>query len=85
MQRGSVVQSRRKEGPDVWQFRWSEKDRDGHTRQPRAQLDPAVTRRTRRHVANYLLFEVQSGRRLDRYELSRTLADVAGSGSLDSL
>jgi integrase len=29
MQRGSVVQSRRKEGPDVWQFRWSEKDRDG--------------------------------------------------------
>jgi integrase len=30
MQQGSVVQTSRKEGPDVWQFRWSEKDRNGH-------------------------------------------------------
>jgi integrase len=30
MQQGSVIQSSRKEGPDVWQFRWSERDLSGH-------------------------------------------------------
>ena len=30
MQQGSVIQSSRKGGPDVWQFRWSEKDLNGH-------------------------------------------------------
>ena len=30
MQQGSVIQSSRKAGPDVWQFRWSEKDLNGH-------------------------------------------------------
>ena len=25
MQRGSLVKSKRKQGPEVWQFRWSEK------------------------------------------------------------
>jgi integrase len=29
MQRGSLVQAKRKNGPDVWQFRWSDKDGDG--------------------------------------------------------
>lgn len=29
MQQGSIIQSGRKHGPDVWQFRWSEKDRNG--------------------------------------------------------
>ena len=29
MQQGSVIQTPRKHGPDVWQFRWSEKDRSG--------------------------------------------------------
>ncbi|QNI32764.1 site-specific integrase [Alloacidobacterium dinghuense] len=29
MQLGSVIQTGRKHGPDVWQFRWSEKDRSG--------------------------------------------------------
>jgi len=29
MQQGSVIQTSRKHGPDVWQFRWSEKDRRG--------------------------------------------------------
>jgi integrase len=29
MQRGSVIRTGRKFGPDVWQFRWSEKDRSG--------------------------------------------------------
>ena len=29
MQRGSMQRSRRKEGPDVWQFRWSETSSDG--------------------------------------------------------
>jgi len=29
MQQGSVILTRRKYGPDVWQFRWSEKDRSG--------------------------------------------------------
>jgi integrase len=29
MQQGSVIQTPRKYGPDVWQFRWSEKDRGG--------------------------------------------------------
>jgi integrase len=29
MQQGSIIQTHRKHGPDVWQFRWSEKDRSG--------------------------------------------------------
>jgi integrase len=29
MQHGSIIQATRKQGPDVWQFRWSEKDRNG--------------------------------------------------------
>jgi integrase len=29
MQQGSVILTGRKQGPDVWQFRWSEKDRSG--------------------------------------------------------
>jgi integrase len=29
MQRGSLVKAERKHGPDVWQFRWSEKGGDG--------------------------------------------------------
>jgi integrase len=29
MQQGSVIQTSRKEGPNVWQFRWSEKDLNG--------------------------------------------------------
>jgi hypothetical protein len=30
MQRGSVIQTSRREGPNVWQFRWSERDLNGH-------------------------------------------------------
>jgi integrase len=30
MQQGSVIQSSRKACPDVWQFRWSERDQNGH-------------------------------------------------------
>lgn len=29
MQHGSIIQATRKQGLDVWQFRWSEKDRSG--------------------------------------------------------
>jgi hypothetical protein len=29
MQRGSLAKAERKNGPDVWQFRWSEKGADG--------------------------------------------------------
>ena len=29
MQQGSVILTSRKFGPDVWPFRWSEKDRNG--------------------------------------------------------
>jgi len=29
MQRGSVIQLTRKDGVDVWQFRWSDKDLNG--------------------------------------------------------
>lgn len=29
MQHGSIIQATRKQGPVVWQFRWSEKDRSG--------------------------------------------------------
>ena len=29
MQRGNLVKVARKNGPDVWQFRWSEKGGDG--------------------------------------------------------
>jgi integrase len=30
MQQGSIIQTGRKQGPNVWLFRWSEKDRSGH-------------------------------------------------------
>jgi integrase len=30
MQQGSVIQTSRRKGPNVWQFRWSEKDLNGH-------------------------------------------------------
>ncbi len=29
MQQGSIIQTTRKQGPDVWLFRWSEKNRNG--------------------------------------------------------
>ena len=29
MQQGSIIQANRKQGPDVWLFRWSEKNRNG--------------------------------------------------------
>jgi hypothetical protein len=29
MQKGSIIQTVRKQGPNVWSFRWSEKDRNG--------------------------------------------------------
>ena len=29
MQQGSIIQSTRKHSPDVWLFRWSEKNRNG--------------------------------------------------------
>lgn len=29
MQQGSIIRTHRKHGPDVWQFRWSEKNRSG--------------------------------------------------------
>jgi len=29
MQRGSLIRKNRKQGPDVWQFRWSEKGPEG--------------------------------------------------------
>jgi len=35
MQRGSLTSVSRKEGPDVWQFRWSEKDLHGLRVQPK--------------------------------------------------
>jgi len=31
MQHGSVIQTSRKEGPDVWRFRWSEEDGNGRS------------------------------------------------------
>ena len=29
MQQGSIIQAARKQGPNVWLFRWSEKSRNG--------------------------------------------------------
>jgi len=29
MQRGSLIRKNHKQGPDVWQFRWSEKSPEG--------------------------------------------------------
>ena len=29
MQQGSIIQTVRKQGPNVWSFRWSEKNRNG--------------------------------------------------------
>jgi hypothetical protein len=61
MQEGSVIQTSRKGGPNVWEFRWSEKDRNGRRKYRRrvigtvGQYEDAVAVR---HAASALIAEV---------------------------
>lgn len=61
MQQRSVIQSSRKAGPDVWEFRWSEKDRSGRRTYRKRVIgtveqykNPAAVR----HAASALISEV---------------------------
>ena len=61
MQQGSVIQSIRKGGPDVWQFRWSEKDSNGHRvyrKRVIGTVDEYTDESSVRQAASGLLYDV---------------------------
>ncbi len=51
MQHGSIIQATRKQGPDVWQFRWSEKDRSGRRIYRKGRLEQSGNTPTRKQLA----------------------------------
>jgi hypothetical protein len=63
MQLGSVVQDARKNGPSVWQFRWSEKDSNGqriYRKRVVGTIDQYTDEAAVRHAASGLLSEVNA-------------------------
>ncbi|AEU36486.1 tyrosine-type recombinase/integrase [Granulicella mallensis] len=63
MQRGSVIQMTRKNGPGVWQFRWSDKDLNGrrvYHRQVIGTIDQYADEAAVRHATLPLIYEVNS-------------------------
>ena len=69
MQQGSVIQTSRRKGPNVWQFRWSERDLNGR-RVYRKRVIGTVEQYTDaaavRHAASALLSDVYLRSRQDR-------------------
>ena len=55
MQRGSLIRKNRKQGPDVWQFRWSEKVR---------KADESTVRELSEHWSNIPLKMLPAARLL---------------------
>jgi integrase len=69
MQRGSVIQTNRKQGPDVWQFRWSEKNLNGHRvyrKRVIGTVEQYADAAAVRHAASDLLSDVNLRSRQDR-------------------
>jgi integrase len=69
MQRGSVIQTNRKQGPDVWQFRWSEKNLNGHRvfrKRVIGTVEQYADAAAVRHAASALLSDVNLRSRQDR-------------------
>jgi hypothetical protein len=63
MQLGSVVQDARKNGPSVWQVRWSEKDSNGqriYRKRVVGTIDQYTDEAAVRHAASGLLSEVNA-------------------------
>lgn len=61
MQQGSVIQVGRKGGPDVWQFRWSEKDLNGqriYRKRVIGTVEQYVDAAAVRHAASGLISEI---------------------------
>ncbi|WP_263349749.1 tyrosine-type recombinase/integrase [Acidicapsa acidisoli] len=61
MQQGSVIQTGRKEGPNVWQFRWSEKDLNGqrvYRKRVIGTVEQYADATAVRHAASALISEV---------------------------
>jgi len=61
MQQGSVIQTSRKSGPDVWQFRWSEKNLNGrrvYRRRVIGTVDQYADEAAVRHATLALISEV---------------------------
>jgi integrase len=69
MQQGSVIQTSRSEGPDVWQFRWSEKDLNGHRvyrKRVIGTVEQYADAAAVRHAASALLSDAYLRSRQDR-------------------
>ena len=69
MQQGSVIQTSRKEGPDVWQYRWSEKDLNGqrvYRKRVIGTLEQYTDAAAVRRAASGLLSDVNLRSRQDR-------------------
>ena len=69
MEHGSVIQTSRKEGPSAWQFRWSEKDLNGHRacrKRVIGTVEQYADAAAVRHAASGLLFDVNLRSRQDR-------------------
>jgi hypothetical protein len=69
VQRGSVIQTSRKEGPDVWQFRWSEKDMDGqrvYRKRVIGTVEQYADATAARHAASCLISQAQLRSHKDR-------------------
>ncbi len=69
MQQGSVIQTSRREGPNVWQFRWSEKDLNGrriYRKRVIGTVDQYADEAAVRNAASGLLSDVNLRARQDR-------------------
>jgi hypothetical protein len=69
MQQGSVIQTSRREGPNVWQFRWSEKDLNGrriYRKRVIGTVDQYADEAAVRNAASALLSEVYLRSRQER-------------------
>jgi integrase len=63
MQRGSLIQKERKQGPAVWQFRWSDKGPDGrriYRKRVIGTVEEYVSAEVARHAVKGLLAKPRS-------------------------
>ena len=69
MQRGSLVKSKRKQGPEVWQFRWSEKGPNTkrvYRRRVIGTVDQYADEAAARRPVEVLVSEINSQQRIAR-------------------
>jgi integrase len=64
MQHGGIIQATRKQGPNVWQFRWSEKDRSGrriYRKRVIGTVRQYADAQAARHATTALLAHINAG------------------------